>query len=41
MPVFPETGRLDLRLHDTGHPLTYEEVAEAKLWLSEILRVSD
>jgi phospholipase/carboxylesterase len=28
---------LDLRWRDTGHPLTYEEVAEAKEWLSEIL----
>jgi phospholipase/carboxylesterase/glyoxalase family protein len=28
---------LDLRWRNTGHPLTYEEVAEAKVWLSEIL----
>ncbi len=28
---------VDLRWRDTGHPLTYEEVGEAKAWLSEIL----
>jgi phospholipase/carboxylesterase len=28
---------LDLRWRDTGHPLTYEEVAEAKAWLSGVL----
>jgi predicted esterase len=28
---------LDLRWRDTGHPLTYEEVAEAKEWLSGVL----
>jgi phospholipase/carboxylesterase len=28
---------VDLRWHDTGHPLTYDEVAEAKVWLSEVL----
>ena len=27
----------DLRWRDTGHPLTYEEVGEAKEWLSEVL----
>jgi len=28
---------VDLRWRDTGHPLTYEEVGEAKEWLSEVL----
>jgi phospholipase/carboxylesterase len=28
---------VDLRWRDTGHPLTYEDVAEAKAWLSDIL----
>ncbi len=28
---------LDLRWRDTGHALTYEEVAEAREWLSEVL----
>ncbi len=28
---------LDLRWRNAGHPLTYEEVAEAKQWLSEVL----
>ncbi len=28
---------VDLRWRDTGHALTYEEVGEAKEWLSEIL----
>jgi phospholipase/carboxylesterase len=28
---------VDLRWRDTGHPLTYEDVAEAKAWLSEVL----
>jgi phospholipase/carboxylesterase len=28
---------LDLRWRDTGHGLTYEEVAEAKDWLSDVL----
>ena len=28
---------VDLRWRDTGHPLTYEEVREAKQWLSEVL----
>jgi phospholipase/carboxylesterase len=28
---------VDLRWRDTGHPLTYEDVSEAKAWLSEVL----
>ena len=28
---------VDLRWRGTGHPLTYEEVGEAKEWLSEVL----
>jgi phospholipase/carboxylesterase len=28
---------VDLRWRDTDHPLTYEEVGEAKVWLSEVL----
>jgi phospholipase/carboxylesterase len=28
---------VDLRWRDTGHPLTYEEIGEAKEWLSEVL----
>jgi phospholipase/carboxylesterase len=28
---------VDLRWRDAGHPLTYEEVGEAKAWLSEVL----
>jgi predicted esterase len=28
---------VDLRWRDAGHPLTYEDVAEAKAWLSDIL----
>jgi len=28
---------VDLRWRNTGHPLTYEEVGEAKAWLSEVL----
>jgi phospholipase/carboxylesterase len=28
---------VDLRWRDTGHPLTYEDVGEAKEWLSEVL----
>jgi len=28
---------VDLRWRETGHPLTYEEVGEAKAWLSEVL----
>jgi phospholipase/carboxylesterase len=32
---------LELRWHNTGHALTYEEVAEAKKWLSEVLSKLD
>jgi phospholipase/carboxylesterase len=36
--ILREAGAdLDLRWRDTGHPLTYEEVAEAKEWLSRVL----
>jgi hypothetical protein len=28
---------VDLRWRDTGHALTYEEVGEAKEWLSDLL----
>jgi phospholipase/carboxylesterase len=36
--ILKEAGAdLDLRWRDTGHALTYEEVAEAKEWLSSIL----
>ena len=36
--ILTEAGAdLDLRWRDTGHGLTYEEVAEAKDWLSDIL----
>jgi phospholipase/carboxylesterase len=36
--ILREAGAdLDLRWRNTGHALTYEEVAEAKEWLSEIL----
>jgi phospholipase/carboxylesterase len=28
---------VDLRWRNTGHPLTYEDVSEAKAWLSEVL----
>jgi phospholipase/carboxylesterase len=36
--ILQEAGAdLDLRWRNIGHPLTYEEVAEAKEWLSEIL----
>jgi phospholipase/carboxylesterase len=36
--ILVEAGAdVDLRWHDTGHPLTYEEVGEAKAWLSEVL----
>ena len=28
---------VDLRWRDTGHPLTYEDVGEAKEWLSVVL----
>jgi phospholipase/carboxylesterase len=36
--ILAEAGAdVDLRWRDTGHPLTYEEVGEAKEWLSEVL----
>jgi predicted esterase len=36
--ILTEAGTdLDLRWRDTGHGLTYEEVAEAKDWLSGVL----
>ena len=36
--ILDEAGAdVDLRWRDTGHPLTYEEVREAKAWLSEVL----
>jgi phospholipase/carboxylesterase len=36
--ILDEAGTdVDLRWRDTGHPLTYEEVGEAKEWLSEVL----
>jgi len=36
--ILVEAGAdVDLRWHDTGHPLTYEEVGEAKAWISEVL----
>ncbi len=36
--ILREAGaELDLRWRDTGHGLTYEEVAEAKEWLSGVL----
>ncbi len=36
--ILREAGAdLDLRWRDTGHALTYEEVAEAREWLSEVL----
>ena len=36
--ILAEAGAdVDLRWRDTGHPLTYEEVGEAKMWLSEVL----
>ena len=36
--ILREAGAdLDLRWHDTGHPLTYEEVAEARDWLAGVL----
>jgi phospholipase/carboxylesterase len=36
--ILKEAGAdVDLRWRDTGHALTYEEVAEAKEWLSKIL----
>jgi phospholipase/carboxylesterase len=37
--ILTEAGAdLDLRWRDTGHALTYEEVAEAKDWLSGVLQ---
>jgi phospholipase/carboxylesterase len=37
--ILREAGAdLDLRWRNTGHALTYEEVAEAKEWLSGVLR---
>jgi phospholipase/carboxylesterase len=36
--ILVEAGaEVDLRWRDTGHPLTYKEVGEAKAWLSEVL----
>ncbi len=36
--ILREAGAdVDLRWRDTGHPLTYEEVSEAKEWLAGIL----
>jgi phospholipase/carboxylesterase/glyoxalase family protein len=36
--ILLEAGaEVDLRWRNTGHPLTYEDVAEAKAWLSDIL----
>ena len=36
--ILREAGAdLDLRWRNTGHPLTYEEVAEAREWLSGVL----
>jgi phospholipase/carboxylesterase len=36
--ILREAGAdLDLRWRDTGHPLTYEEVAEARDWLAGVL----
>ncbi len=36
--ILVEAGAdVDLRWRDTGHPLTYEDVAEAKEWLAGIL----
>jgi predicted esterase len=36
--ILREAGAdLDLRWRDTGHPLTYEEVAEAREWLARVL----
>ncbi|MDP8948239.1 MAG: dienelactone hydrolase family protein, partial [Actinomycetota bacterium] len=37
--ILREAGaHLDLRWRNTGHALTYEEVAEAKEWLSGVFR---
>ena len=36
--ILEEAGAdVDLRWRNTGHALTYEEVAEAKNWLAEVL----
>lgn len=36
--LLTEAGaEVDLRWRNVGHPLTYEEVAEAKQWLAEVL----
>jgi phospholipase/carboxylesterase len=36
--LLDEAGaEVDLRWRDTGHPLTYEEVREARQWCSEVL----
>jgi phospholipase/carboxylesterase/glyoxalase family protein len=36
--ILTEAGAdVDLRWRDTGHPLTYEDVGEAKAWLSDVL----
>jgi phospholipase/carboxylesterase len=36
--ILREAGAdLDLRWRDTGHPLTYEELAEARDWLAGVL----
>ena len=36
--ILTEAGAdLDVRWRDTGHGLTYEEIAEAKEWLSRVL----
>jgi phospholipase/carboxylesterase/glyoxalase family protein len=36
--ILAEAGaEVDLRWRDVGHPLTYEEVGEAKAWLAEVL----
>ncbi len=36
--ILTEAGaEVDLRWRDTGHGLTYEEVAEAREWLAEVL----
>ena len=36
--ILREAGAdVDLRWRDTGHPLTYEDVSEAKKWLAGVL----
>jgi phospholipase/carboxylesterase len=35
--LFEAGADVDLRWRDTGHPLTYEDVGEAKAWLAGIL----